>query len=245
MTTQQQITNTQFLTQIDQALSKSGLPQSKIEELIQTAAARLECDKECQKNRQIEKLKQNWIDSKKLYKELPNKISEHERAYYSLAKNETYYRDNILKQKYETQVVLYIQDQQEILKKIQQVMNTLLDSYKGETVALARIIQLNREVTMKNAALKKDVDNYYKKTVTAERKIYYEENEIDNLQFYSTGLKIIYYIVLAFYILFGPFIHNKHYKNKFVWIYLTIYIILPWVLKYIIDFIYDSFSYSF
>ena len=75
--------------------------------------------------------------------------------------------------------------------------------------------------------------------MTAERTVYYEDNEIDNLHYYNDVLKVIYYVVLALYILFGGFFSNNHYTNIFLWLYLILYIALPWILKYIAGYFYE------
>ena len=59
MTTQQQISNKVFLSQIDGALKHEDIPRVKLNKLIDMAHARLTCDDECQKKEKNKKLKKN------------------------------------------------------------------------------------------------------------------------------------------------------------------------------------------
>lgn len=74
------------------------------------------------------------------------------------------------------------------------------------------------------------------------RKNLYEYERITLYSSVYNVVKIIYYSLLILYIIFGSFFKNKMYKNKTFYIAALIYIILPYVLKYIfasIIFIYE------
>jgi magnesium-transporting ATPase (P-type) len=83
----------------------------------------------------------------------------------------------------------------------------------------------------KNKALKRDIDNNKKITITNGRKVYYEDQEINNLNFYQTIIKVIYYLLLVVYIILGSFVGKKEYKNWKVWIIMLLYILLPFILN--------------
>ena len=238
MTTQQQISNKVFLSQIDGALKHEDIPRVKLNKLIDMAHARLTCDDECQKKEKIKQLKKKWLDSKKLSTNLPDEITKNEKAYYDLAMGKAYYKDNVERPIYINKFNQFDKLEKDKLTGVKTVLSTLLDSYKGESIALIRMTQLYDDLLKKNKALKNDVQDYYKKTMTAERKVYYEDNEIDNLHYYNTLLKVIYYVVLVLYI-FAKFFSNEHHKNIWVWLYIIFYIILPWILKYIVGYFYE------
>ena len=113
-----------------------------------------------------------------------------------------YYQDNVERPMYINKFNQFNTLEKNKLENVKVVLSTVLDTYRGESIALNRMTQLYDDLLKKNEALKIDIQDYYKKTVTAERKVYYENNEIDNLQYYNTLLKIIYYVVLALYVLF-------------------------------------------
>ena len=239
MTTQQKISNKALQTEIDIALSNSGLPLAEITNLINLANKRLQCDAECEHKKKIAALKKSLTKSEDLYNTIPTIVAENEKNYFIAAKGEQYYTDNILTKKYQTQVNTFIRQQQANLSNVKQIINVMLLSYSGETIAISRIKQLFLDVKNKNDALKNDIDQYYKNTLTAERRVYYEDQNVDNLEYYNNKLKIAYFILVGLYILFGGFFWKGQYKRIGVWIYLIIYLAFPWMSKYIIEYFSD------
>ena len=78
----------------------------------------------------------------------------------------------------------------------------------------------------------------HEKLVNADvRKNYYQFSEqkfYNNIKFY---LKIIYYALFAVYIFFGDFIAKTRYKDYRFYIVALVYLLIPFVLKYIIGFV--------
>ena len=229
------ISNTELVTEIDKGLSSAGLPKNKLNKLMKITEERLRCDSECQRKKDVAALKKKWLNSKDQYEKLPNEISVAEKKYYTLDKGEKFYRDKILKKKYDDHIHKYENTEQEKFRDVKIVNDSLLKNYASETIAESRIDQLYEDVSQKNKTLKKDIDIYYKKTFTDERKVYYEDEEINNLKYYRTIIKIIYFSLLVLYIIFGSFFTKDDYKNWKVWLLIVLYIALPFVLKYLIN----------
>lgn len=106
-------------------------------------------------------------------------------------------------------------------------------------VSYDNLHQMYTDLIKTNKLLKLDINNYYKKKNTNERKVYYEIGNIDNVIYYNKLLKIIYFVILGIYILFGNFIGDKQYLKPLVWIMIIVYICVPFFLKYIINRIFD------
>jgi len=90
----------------------------------------------------------------------------------------------------------------------------------------------------KNKLLKIDIDNYYKKTNTDERKVYYEIEEISNIKFYNKFIKFIY-LVIFIYFLYKISDNFKILFNPFYLFLIILYIIFPFMIRHIIIFIYS------
>ena len=236
------LSNSETLFDMDEALTNSGLPQNQINQLLTTVEERLRCDSECQRKRDIAALKKKWQKSEQEYKNLPEQIELNERKFYTLNKGEEYYRNNILRKRYEEHIRKWEQDQQDQFNDVKTMMITMLDNYTSETIAKSRINQLYQDVLEKNKALRRDINDYYKKSFTNQRKIYYENEEIDNVEWYRTIIKVVYYALLAVYVLFGSFIENKDYKKWKVWIGIVLYVGLPFVLRYLINLALDVYT---
>lgn len=239
---QPQLTNAEMVFKMDEALTDSGLPKNELNRLLKVVEERVRCDTDCQRKRDIAALKKKWQKSEQQYKDLPEQIELNEKKYYTLDRGEEYYRSNILKKKYEEHIRKWENDQQGKFNDVKKLMTTLLNNYKAETIAESRINQLYHDVLEKNKALKRDINNYYKKTFTNERKVYYENMEIDNMEWYRNIIKVVYYALLGFYVLFGSFITNDHYKNWKVWLLIVLYIGFPFVLRYLIDLVLDIYT---
>ena len=243
MATQQKLSNQLFISQIDDALGRSDLPKSEITELIKMAKARLQCDAACQKRKKIDELKDIWNKAQNSYDDLPKNISIHEQAYYNAAKGPSYYADNILTPKYDQQSKTFAANERKIFSSVTKVLNTLLTSYNGDTIALTRLEELYEDLKKKNDALKKDSDIDYKNALTAERRVYYEIDEVNYLQYYNSVLMVIYFVMLGvllvLYLIFGTFFKKSEYKTFSFWIYLGISIGLPFIVKYIVNFFYN------
>ena len=99
--------------------------------------------------------------------------------------------------------------------------------------------QMYQDSKAKHTALKRDIDNFYKKKSTNERKVYYELGNVENVIFYNKLIKILYFVILGVYILVGPFIAEQQYANPIVWAIILVYICIPFVLKYVVDLVFD------
>jgi uncharacterized membrane protein len=114
----------------------------------------------------------------------------------------------------------------------------LLNKLNGETIALHNMNQLYNDLNKKYNQVRLDSDDHLNEQYTTQRKVYYEDNEIENLQYYHTILIWGYYIVIAFYILF-LFFTNKQYKELMNWIYLIFFICIPWIIRPFVSYFYE------
>ena len=106
-----------------------------------------------------------------------------------------------------------------------------------KTAAKSRLIQLLKQVQEKNKLLRREIDDYYKRTFTAERRVWYQGEENDNLLSWRFYIKIFYFAVLLAFVFMGPFIQDGGYKSGKMWLLIIFYLALPFILHYIISFI--------
>jgi len=231
--------NDLLLSQLDKVLKNSDLPKTEISEFVKMATASMQCDTACQKRKELEKLKQKWTSAKTEYTNLPKNISKYEKAYFDAAESPEFYNNNILREKYNEEADKFATQERGKLNKINRIATVLYESYDGETIALTRLQQLHDDLLNKNTSLKIDIDNNYKNTLTDERRVFYEIGTVDNLKYYNTILKYIYFILLGLYIIFGSFFSKQHYKKITTWVFIAIYIVVPFILKPIVDYFYN------
>lgn len=70
------------------------------------------------------------------------------------------------------------------------------------------------------------------------RKVLFENNKITFFQNSIQYLRIIYYFVLAFWILFSNYLETKKYYSVFYWVLIIIYLLIPLKLGTIINLMY-------
>lgn len=238
------LSSSEILSEMDGALSHSGMPKNRLNHLLKAVEERIRCDSECQRKKDIAALKKKWKNSKEQYNDLPEQIDRYEKKFYVLDKGEEYYRNNILRQRFDEHIKKWNNDQQAKFNEVKSLMRTLLDNYTSETLSKSRLNQLYQDVSDKNKALRRDINDYYKNAFTNQRKIYYENEEIDSLEYYRTIIKVLYYTVLGIYVLFGSFFKNSDYKNWKVWVGIALYIGFPFILRYLINmvlYVYDGY----
>lgn len=230
--------NDELFLQIEAAnLQRTGTPMPFIIDIINNMAANLSCDAACQKQKEADKLRKKWIDSINQYEKLPQTIETNEKNYYDAAKGKSYYTNDILKPKYEKQAKNLVTEEHNYLKETTKQFNVLLDGFSGETIAVQRLKELEKDLITKNKLLKEKIDDHYKKTLTDERRVFYEIEEVDRLNKYTYILKIVYFILLGLYVFFGPFFRKDYYKSAKHWLRLLIYLAIPYIIRPIVIFL--------
>ena len=222
------------LTQLDSKLRNSNLPLNKINSLMKFIEKNLGCDKECKREREIERLRKNWKESEQKLKDLPDIVENNEKKFFVLKNGEDYYRNNILLKRYEEYIREWKKEQLSKLAEMQNKIDPLLRNFSTLKLAKTRLEQLHKQLVERNRKLKLDVDNFYKETFTSQRRVYYQIEDNDNLQYYRFFIKIIYYGIILGYILFGGFFREKHFKNWRIVLLLLIYLGLPFIINYIL-----------
>lgn len=86
--------------------------------------------------------------------------------------------------------------------------------------------------------------NSYEKHMNIDSKMNKEfEKNIENNKKYNYYLIIIYYVILILFFIFSNFMKNKYYKNPIANIMIILYIIAPFIIKYIILYLYKFYLY--
>ena len=236
----QETQNKLFLSQLDEALNTSGAPKTEILELIKMSQAKLQCDSACEKRKNIDELRKKWMNSLKQYQTLPDDINANEKKYFDEKEGSGYYSNNILKPK-------YINDANEnaskerkgFFNKKKQII-LLLDAYNLDTIALKRLTELQNDLVLKNDFLTKEIDIHYKSTLTSERKVFYEIDEVNNLHWYHSKLMYLYFILIFLFIIFGSVFRRGNYKKISTWGYLLLYSILPFIINWLVILFYNG-----
>jgi hypothetical protein len=135
-----------------------------------------------------------------------------------------------------------IDKQQEFMANLAQT----LKQYQAEVIFQIQMEKLLKFRQEENYNLTKNI-NYYEKIVqTSERKVVYENKNMDSLYIYRRMMLFIYYSCIIWFILFANFIPDKLYLKYTVWILIVLASIMPLMLNLLIKwifFIFDVISY--
>ena len=228
---------------IDKTLIDAGLPQNKINSLIDLAKDRLTCDTDCQKKRQGALYKKEWELAKKNYKNAPEEIRRTEKNYYVYDKGYTAYKD-MLFDRYAKTAAEFKQSSNQKYNAVSGEIQDMLANYDAGTAYLKRMNELYDIKLAEKTKLKRDIDDYIGNTQTSGRKVVYEDRARDWLTSFRTIMLYIYFLILIYYIVLGSFIPKQAYKQWKVWLLILAYILLPfYLLNWLVKLIFALYDY--
>ena len=209
---------------------------NKINDMMKFIERKLTCDTDCQREKNIENLRKQWKESEEKLRTLPERVLSEEKKFFVAKNGKDYYINNILRERYIKYIENWRKDQIKKFNDLNDIMETTLQNFKSETIAKSRINQLLKQVKEKNDLLKREIDNFYKRTFTAERRVWYQGEDNDKLLSWRFYIKIFYFAVLFAFVFMGPFLKDGGYKSGKMWLFIIFYIVLPYILHYIISF---------
>lgn len=218
---------------INAALIKAGLPQNKLNGLIEMAKDRLMCDSACQKERTAKELKQKWDLAQNNLKNAPQEVNVAEKNYYSFTKGVGGY-DSILTSKNTQNADEFKKNA--ILKHtgLNQELNTLLQTYETNSLYLEKMEELLKLKLEEQKELKRDIDQYIAGVQTNDRKVIYQNNDMNWLDTSRKVLLFIYWAIFLIYFIFSDFFAYERYNEKKSWVLILGYLIFPFLLNWFV-----------
>lgn len=171
----------------------------KFNSFLDKATSVISCDSECQKNKSSEELKQKYLDAQLNLITAPNQVTVATKNYITYSQGEVAYNE------YNEAKLT------EIAKKItttfkssfdSQVkdLNITIDTYDGLLINFRNVVDLYTNYIKENAELKKELNETTKDIVTNDRKTYYQDQGISNLNSYYTYILVLYIITVVVYL---------------------------------------------
>jgi hypothetical protein len=166
---------------------------SQFNDLIQQSRDILVCDANCQAEKGRDNLRQKYLEAKNNYLTAPEQVENTYKNYYVYEKGELAYNeeyDKILAQRADVIIKQFSNNFQDNVNK----SKILLESYTSVLVNFQHVSEYYKQISEKNALLKKKLYDLKADITTNDRKSYYEDQGIESLNFY-------YYILLGIYLL--------------------------------------------
>ena len=230
--------NSQQIKQLQQLQQQFNLDDStsKFNSLISQSADALSCGPDCQKSRQSEKLKQQYLDAQANVNTAPNKLDTAAKEYYTYTEGNAGYlkfRNNELSKQAKTIESAVKSAFSNGLENAKQ----LTESYDSLYVTYSNSMELYEKYLNENEALQNEINAINTDTVTSDRKSFYESQGIDSLNNWYSFLKWIYIILLIAYVV-GLFLVGSDYSIFYKIVILLCFIIYPFVINYVVSFVY-------
>ena len=138
--------------------------------------------------------------------------------------------DNVMKK--------FKDDELNDFNKLESYMSSLITSYKHLFDYKSSIKAIYNEKLDRLANIQNKIDTYKQNLFMDERKNNYQSSNYDFYKSAHFFVLIIYFSLLALYLIFSDFIKEQRYKERKNIIGLISYIITPFLLSYILDNIY-------
>ena len=218
---------------------------NNINSFLNQASQTIMCNSDCQKQKQSEQLKRDFLNAQVNLASAPNQLEIAEKNYVVFEEGELAY-DELRDNKLEKQADLIIQNYKENLDEDVEKINLQLNSYKGLVINFKNIVELYIHYKSENKKLFEQLKEDTNDILTNERKTYYEDQEIDKLNYYYYYIFLtLYYICVTCFIVFS-FIYPSNINWKFqILISIGLYIlpfISTWILGMLIYILYEIYN---
>jgi predicted RNase H-like HicB family nuclease len=188
------------------------IDMNKFNTLISQASDAVLCNSECRKQRETDKLKQNYLNSQTNLASASNQVQVAEKKYFSFTQGPAGYND-LLDNQLQKKATEIANKFTEYFDTDSKEITTQIDTYEGLLINFKNVAELYLKYKTENVQLIKDLKDESNDVLTNERKTYYEDQKIDGLKgFY-------YYILLGIYIicLIGFIIFSIMYPSQSNW----------------------------
>ena len=112
-------------------------------------------------------------------------------------------------------------------------LSTLSTDYTAITIYTKRMTDLFKKLNDENRELKDKIDGLRGISVTSDRKTWYTDQQAAKTKKYTPILRVLYFIILVVYIIFGGYIDREEYKNWKIWLVILAYILFPFALYWL------------
>lgn len=120
------------------------------------------------------------------------------------------------------------------------LLNKTSNDYEQSGAVYKQLIELLAIEKTKSKKMTEEIETIKNSSTTNQRKYYYEVQQQDWIDGVRHIILYIYYGIFVVYILLSDFIWKDGYKDMTTWLILVVYIIFPYFLNRITDFIFWS-----
>jgi hypothetical protein len=213
---------------------------AQINTLLAKSTQALMCGPDCQKLRTTQKLEQTYLDSQTNMLTAPIQLEEAKKNYYTFSKGESAYNTMLEDELKKKADIIGEEIKKNFLEEVKKA-TTLNIYYNTDLINSKNTAELYTDFLNKNKEFEKTIKNIHGDILTQDRKIYYETQEYETLEFWYKFFLSVYYILVIIFVLGLIFSPNelKTYQKISILFLLIIY---PFIINYIFLFIIAIFN---
>ena len=217
----------------------------KFNNMIDQATQAVSCGSDCQNQQTSEELKQKYLNAQTNLATAPNNV-------YVARKNYIVYEEGL--PAYDELIYSELTQKAESLSSYYQTnftdeyenINFNINTYSGLLINLINVFDLYLKYKKENIELFKQLKDETSDILTNDRKTYYQDQGINNLNFYYHYFFLLIYIIVVLSYVVYNFMYTSQLSIIVRGVILVLMILLPflstWILEKIVTFIYDVYN---
>ena len=223
----------------------NSFDMSRFNSFIQEASDTIMCDVDCQRQREEERLKQEYERAQQALAFAPSQLQRAQQNYVLYSQGESEY-DELLDEELDEKANIIADAFTENFDNEVNKLKSQISSYNSLLINYDNIFDLLKKYEIENGLLWKELKKETNDLLTNERKTYYEDQNIGTLQFYYFYFLVTIYVICV--LCFGAF--SFIYPSQSSWIIrlgiFIAFIVLPfistWILGIIVYLLYEGYN---
>ena len=217
----------------------------KFNSMIDQATQAISCGPDCQNQQTSEQLKQDYLNAQTNLATAPNNVYVSRKNFVVYNEGQPAY-DELINTELSEQAQSLSSYYQTNFNSESQNINFNIDTYSGLLINLINIFDLYLKYKKDNTEMLKQLKDETNDILTNDRKTYYQDEGINNLNlYYHYFFLLIYIIVVLCYIVYN-FMYTSQLSILVRGIIFVLMILLPffstWILEKIVAVIYDVYN---
>jgi hypothetical protein len=197
----------------------------------------LTCDADCMRNKNLNLLKYKFEEKVAAKADIPYDLSEAERQYIIYKDGEESY-NTMITDRFATTAQEYRKNSIEKQRLYMRDLTQILKQYQSERVMVIHTEDLLKQRTKENEDLLKSYYKFERIAQTNERKVVYENKDMEGLLTLRRILLFFYYLAIITYLVYGNFFQTEQYKEYSAWIILVIAVAIPFILNIVVKWLF-------
>lgn len=207
---------------------------NNLNDFIQSAKSTLLCDSACQKQKQSQQLKDDYLNAITNLKTAKNQVDTSEKNYITFTKGSSGYSQFQTNKYSENSTKVVNAFKTNFENQVQQIQNKIT-TYSGLLKNYNNVYELYARHADENKELKNGLNNSHSEVNTNDRKTYYENQEIERLDsIYKYILWPIYILTVIVYCI-SVFVYPSSFNWKIKLVLVVLLIVLPFVSTFLLS----------